>query len=170
MKTTVLMAITADGKIAKTSDQLADWTSKADKKMFVAKTREAGVIVMGLKTYQTIGKPLPGRLNLIMAFPQEFGETIAGQLEYTDAKPEQILHDLSQRGFTEVIIGGGATINGMFLLVGLVDELWLTIEPKLFGAGLNLFGEIDVNLNLELIADPERIGDNSILVKYKINY
>ena len=35
MKIILMMAITLDGKIGKTSDHLANWTSREDKKQFV---------------------------------------------------------------------------------------------------------------------------------------
>ena len=130
MKTTLLMAITADGKIAKNSTHFANWTSGADKKMFVEKTKSAGVIIMGLTTYQTIGKPLPGRLNLVLTPEPEKETSISGSLEYTSQTPKEILENLEKRNFSEAIIGGGATINGLFLKENLIDEIWLTVEPK----------------------------------------
>lgn len=62
-KVILLMAITLDGKIAKHTNQLAAWTSRADKKIFVSETKKAGVIIMGRTTYDTIGRPLPGRFK-----------------------------------------------------------------------------------------------------------
>jgi dihydrofolate reductase len=58
MKTVIVAAITADGFIGRTSDHLADWTGKADKKLFVQVTKEAGAMVMGSRTFATIGGPL----------------------------------------------------------------------------------------------------------------
>lgn len=162
-----MMAMTADGKIAKNSDHKANWTSKADKEIFVQKTKEAGVIIMGLKTYQTIGHPLSERLNIVMSRPDELAESIPDALEYSSQPPVDILEDLAKRDFKEVVLGGGTTINSLFLRENLIDELWLTIEPKLFGSGLSLFTEIDVDLNLKLI-DFSRIGTDSVLLKYKI--
>jgi len=167
MKTTLLMAITADGKIAKNTSHLANWTSGADKKMFVEKTKSAGVIIMGLTTYQTIGKPLPGRLNIVLTPEPEKETPIPGSLEYTSQAPEEILKNLKTRGYKEAIIGGGATINGLFLKNNLIDEIWLTVEPKIFGEGLNLFRGVDMDLNLELI-DVIKLDVNVVQLKYKV--
>ncbi len=167
MKTTLLMAITADGKIAKNSTHFANWTSGADKKMFVEKTKTAGVIIMGLTTYQTIGRPLPGRLNMVLTPTPEQEKNIPDSLEYTSKTPKEILEDLEKRNFSEAIIGGGATINGLFLKENLIDEIWLTVEPKIFGEGLNLFRGVEVDLNLELI-ETVQLDKNVIQLKYKI--
>jgi dihydrofolate reductase len=56
MKTFIIAALTADGFIAKGSDHLSvEWTSKEDRKFFSDRTKKAGVVVMGLNTYKTIG-------------------------------------------------------------------------------------------------------------------
>ena len=161
------MAITLDGKIAKHTTQLADWTSKADKKIFVAETKKAGVIIMGKTTYDTIGRPLPGRLNVVMDLEPETSKNIPGSLEFTNTPSKELIKELKDRGFKNVILGGGATINGLFLKENLIDEIWLTVEPKIFGEGLSLFKRADVDLGLELI-EVKRLDNNVIHVRYKI--
>jgi len=161
------MAITADGKIAKSASHFANWTSGADKKMFVEKTKSAGVIIMGLTTYQTIGRPLPGRLNIVLTPEPEKETSIPGSLEYTSQNPKEILEDLEKRNFFEAIIGGGATINGLFLKENLVDEIWLTVEPKIFGEGLNLFRGVETDLNLELL-ETVQLDKNVVQLKYRV--
>ncbi len=167
MRVILLMAITIDGKIAKTTDHLANWTSKADKKIFVEETKKAGVIIMGETTYNTIGRPLPGRLNVVMSQVPDASKNQLGILEFTNTQPRELLPELASRGFSSVIIGGGATINGLFLKENLIDEVWLTIEPKIFGEGLSLFKGADVNLDLELL-EMKQLDTNVLQVRYKI--
>lgn len=168
MKIALMMAITVDGKIAKSADHLANWTSKADKKLFVQKTKEAGVIIMGRSTYDTIGRPLPGRLNIVMTRSPEAYESVPDILEYTNQSPLEIVYELQNRGYENAIITGGAQINTEFLAKGLIEILYLTVEPKLFGSGIDLFANIDVDIDLTL-QNAERIGDNSLFLTYKIN-
>lgn len=167
MKLILMMAITLDGKIAKHTTQLADWTSHADKKIFVAETKSAGVIIMGKTTYETIGQPLPGRLNVVLDQNPDTSKNIPNSLEYTNLPPKELLADLSARGFEKVILGGGATINGLFLKENLIDEIWLTIEPKIFGEGLSLFKDADVDLSLELI-EVRNLDKDVIQARYKV--
>ena len=65
MTVTLLMALTLDGKIAKDPDHYPDWTGKEDKKLFAEISKKAGVVIMGSKTFDTFGKPLPNRKNVI---------------------------------------------------------------------------------------------------------
>lgn len=161
------MATTLDGKIAKHTTHAADWTSKADKKIFVHETKKSGAIIMGQTTYDTIGRPLPGRLNVVMNPEPDTSKNIPGELEFTNTQPKELLAELDKRGFESVIIGGGATINGLFLKLGLIDEVWLTIEPKIFGEGLPLFSGADVNLDLEFI-ESKQLDENVMHVRYKV--
>ena len=167
MKVILMMAITADGKIAKYSDHPATWTSKADKKIFIEETKKAGVIIMGKTTYDTIGRPLPGRLNMVLDLDPDLSKNIPGKLEFTKTQPKELIKQLEKRGFKTVILGGGATINGLFLKENLIDQIWLTIEPKIFGEGLNLFKGVETDLDLKLI-EITKIDKDVVQVRYQI--
>ena len=158
----LIAALTADGYIGKSSSHLANWTSKEDKEFFSEKSKKAGVIIMGYNTYKTIGKPLSGRVNIVYA-PK--GTMIEG-VEVTQKKPKELLEDLEGRGFTEVVIAGGAQIYTMFMQSGLVDTLYLTVEPIIFGSGINLFNaDIESHLKLE---SEKKLNDNTILLEYSV--
>jgi dihydrofolate reductase len=170
MKLILMMAMTLDGIIAKDKGQNADWTTKADKKVFVAETKKHGVIIMGDTTFEVMGaKPLPGRLNLILSLtPEKYQErTIAGELEFFKGTPEEVIKYLESKGFASAILGGGAGTNAAFLKAGLVDEIWITVEPKIFGRGLNFTEGQDLDSNLELL-EAKPIGDNAVQLRYKV--
>ena len=162
MKTFLIAAVTADGFIARNSSHLASWTSKEDKQFFVEKTKKAGVVVMGLNTFKTMGKALPGRQNIVYAPP---GTALEG-VEITQDDPKTLLAKLEQKGFKEVAICGGATIYTMFMEAGLVDKLYLTMEPVLFGNGIHLFNkELDKKLELQSM---QKLNEQSVLLEYNV--
>jgi len=165
----MLMAITLDGKIAKTSDHFPDWTGKADKKYFMNRTKEAGCLIMGNTTYKTIGRPLPGRKNMILTRDKSQIQNPnfkKSELEFTDKAPAELLGQLGEEGFEEVMLCGGAQINTLFAKAGLIDEIILTISPLAFGEGMSLFNEV-VDLNLELL-ELTTLDENLVLVRYKV--
>ena len=162
MTTFIIAAITADGFIAKNSDHLASWTSKEDKKFFVEKTKEAGVVIMGLNTYKTIGKPLPDRLNIVYSKTEK---DLAG-VEVTEEAPAKLLNNLAERGYKEAAITGGAQIYTMFMEAGLVDKVYLTVEPILFGSGMSLFTTyLDVKLRLQ---STRKLNDSTVALEYDV--
>jgi dihydrofolate reductase len=167
MKVIAIAAITADGMIARSAQHHTNWTSKADKQMFAAASRQAGVVILGRTTFATFPKPLKDRLHIVLtSHPDHFVST-PGVVEYTAAAPEEILRSLEERGFSEVIIGGGASIYRQFIEAGLVDELWLTIEPVLFGEGVSLLGAGQVEIHLRLL-EMAPLSSETIQLKYAL--
>ncbi len=159
IKTILLMAQTLDGKIAKHADHFPDWTGRADKKLFVRETRRAGAIIMGSKTYDTIGKPLAGRRNIVLTRnPERVSQW--DNLVYTSQSPRAILEGLEKEGYERVVLAGGARINTLFAEAGLIDEVLVTITPLIFGQGIAMFEEgivADLSLRRVIQLDPERI-------------
>jgi dihydrofolate reductase len=166
MKVIIVMAMTADGIIARHSMEFVDWTGKADKQYFVSVTRKAGVMIMGSKTFDTIGTILPGRKSIVMTRNKE-RVSDHPNLVFTDQSPEQILTDLQAEGVKSVTLIGGSMINTLFMARNLVDEIHVTMVPLLFGKGLSLFNaEIDVRMEL---MDVQTIEKDCLLLRYTIN-
>ncbi len=118
---------------------------------------------MGLNTFKTIGKPLPGRHNIVYAPPEQ--DPIEG-VEITQKPPQELIKDLENRGYKEVAICGGATIYTMFMEAIVVDTLYLTIEPIVFGSGIHLFNkEFDRKLELK---STQNLNQQTILLEYGI--
>ncbi len=166
IKIFIIAALSADGFIAR--DPLAPstiWTSKEDKKRFIELTKRAGVIITGQNTWKTFfGKPLKDRLNIIYS-PERLPD-MPKNVETTTKEPIELIKELEARGFKEVAICGGSQIYTMFMKSGLVNSLYLTIEPTLFGNGVRLFKET-LDFKLELV-NLEKTEGGTILVEYKV--
>lgn len=164
MNVWLIAAVTADGKIAQTPGQSSlDWTSKEDTRFFIDKTKEAGVVIMGRKTFDTIGKPLKGRRIIVMT--RESRESAMEGVEYSTLEPSALLDQLSGEGVETVALAGGSTIYSQFLRDGLVTDLFVTVEPHLFGNGVPLasgFERVDMRL-----VDVTRLGEQAVLLHYQ---
>ena len=169
MKLIMVMAVTADGKIAKDSNHFPNWTSKEDKQFFAKESKKAGVVVMGGKTFDTFLAPLKDRLNVVVTIDDGYQDIKGSVKVYYKKTPKFIKNDLEKMGYKKAILGGGALINGLFLKEKLVDEMIIIIAPKLFGKGLGLIEGFDFDYNLKLI-ETHKINNDSVLLKYKILY
>lgn len=160
MKITLVMVMTIDGKIARNEHHFVNWSSKEDKRIFFGLTKKAGVMIMGHNTFETFTPPLLGRLHVVVTSTTEDKTDIPGQVEYTSASPEEIVASLRERGHEEVTLVGGAQINALFLKAGLIDEISLTLEPLIFGSGLDLFrgAEFDVRARLVSVEKLNEMG------------
>lgn len=160
----IIAAQTLDGFIAREANEPATWTSGADKKFFVERTKRAGVVVMGARTFKTIGRALSKRLTIVYSHQ----ELAVPGVETTTKSPAELLAELEERGFKEVAICGGSSIYTLFMKSGLVETIYLTIEPRLFGQGLSLFNEpFDRHLTL---VKSQPLDANVLLLEYQVNH
>ena len=165
MHVSLMVAITVDGKIARSPDHFPDWTGKADKKLYVEVTKRAGVMIMGSTTFDTIGRVLPGRKTVVMTRNPE-RQSDRDDLVFTHASPAQIIDALAAEGYRQAVVVGGAKINHLFAREGLIDELILTISPFAFGSGLSIFSEaVDLALTLDSF---RALDENTLCVRYQV--
>jgi len=162
IKVFIIAAQTADGFIAKDTHHAAYWTSKEDKQHFVEHTKRAGVVVMGKTTFQTLPRPMKDRLNIVYTRSSEKFEGA----ETTSLDPITLIESLEKRGFKEVAICGGSSIYTQFLKAGVVDAIYLTIEPMLFGTGISILNEPH-NIQLEL-KNHHKTDGGTLLLEYKV--
>ncbi len=171
MQVLLLAAVSVDGKIAQRTDQTSlDWTSKEDTKFFVEKTKEVGLVIMGRRTFDTIGKPLKGR-HLIVLTRENGGRmgTVAdlqdGVVEFTSEAPKELIDRLKQEGHDAVVVAGGSSVYSQFLRDGLVTDLYLTVEPVLFGDGVPFAS--GVSRTQFVFVESRPLGPQSILLHYQ---
>lgn len=172
MKTILYMAITPNGFIAGQKDDTS-WVGKADWKEFQRSAKEVGNVVMGSRTYETMVAekkfPIPGSLNLVMTRRKKaLAKTTWKNVIFTDESPRGVIEHLKEKGFDSVLIAGGGKVSASFIADGLIDELWLTIEPIVFSKGVGLFSpKSDFMARLRLI-DVYQLGPHEIQVRYKV--
>jgi riboflavin-specific deaminase-like protein len=91
---------------------------------------------------------------------------LGDQIEYArvgDDLPVLMAYLREQHGIRSVLCEGGPTLNSFLLAAGLVDELWLTLNPKLAGgaAALTIVAgrELVEPAELSLMSVAEGAGD-----------
>ena len=148
MKVCLIAALTVDGFIGKDAGHSSlDWTSKEDKQFFVEKTKELGTLIVGRTTFETFKKPLPNRRNIVLTSTPEKYEVEGA--EFTSEDPKQLLARLEGEGVESVAVIGGSKVYSQFLEEGLVTDLYLTVEPVMFGSGVPL-AQLDTPVQMEL--------------------
>lgn len=161
MKVFLIAAVTADGFIARSSKEFPDWTSKEDKKSFAELTKNS-VLIFGGNTFRAIGRPLPNRRNIVYSRHEI---SIEGA-ESTQEQPDALISRLAPEGHKSVAICGGSTIYSMFLDAGVVNEIYLTVAPLLFGAGVSLLSK-HTDTRMELL-EQIMLNSDTILLHYKV--
>ncbi len=167
MRVFIIASLTADGFIGLNANHLSTtWTSSEDTKFFVKMSKQAGIVVMGSRTFATLNRALPGR-RLIIYTPQPDDINIEG-VETTRENPIALVKRLAKEGASAIAIAGGASIYAMFMASGVVDELYLTIEPIIFGHGISLFNK-DLPVTKLTLLDQQQLNPNTLLLHYLVN-
>ncbi len=170
MKIIYAVVTSVDGKTTKGSSSPKDWASSEDQDFFSAIFKENNLIMMGRKTFDGSPiKPNPTKLKIILTkHPEKYSHLqVEGQLEFSNKSPKQMIPNLEKKGFNQLLFLGGAESANAFFRDSLIDELWLTLEPKIFGEGNGLVNQtLEVNLKLKNIRKLNAQG--TLLLKYQV--
>lgn len=170
MKVILVASITADGFIAQSKEQSSlEWTSREDTQFFVQKTKEIGVVIMGATTFETIQPkhlPFSGRTIIVLSRSKAYSQYDPKEVRSENGTASEVLEKLEQQGVTQVVLAGGASVYTQFMQAGYVDELFLTVEPIVFGLGVKLFSDaVLTKLDLLEILD---LSDQTKVFHYKV--
>jgi dihydrofolate reductase len=114
----VVVAVSENGVIGR--DNQLPWRLPSDLGHFKRLTT-GHTVVMGRKTYESIGKPLPHRRNIVVSRNAEFQ---AMGIEVVSSLGDALKACI---GEAEVFVIGGASIYGEALAMEVVDRIYLTI-------------------------------------------
>jgi dihydrofolate reductase len=134
MNISMISAMAKDNVIGKENNLPWAGDLPADMSFFIKNTKGKPVI-MGRKTFDSIGRPLPNRINILLTsnkYLEIDGVVVVNSIE--EALKVASNHD-------EVMVIGGTNIYGQFM--GLANKLYVTdIEHTVIG-GDSVFPEID---------------------------
>lgn len=143
MKTSLplsLIAALAENRVIGIDNSMP-WHLPGDFKYFKATTL-GKPIIMGRKTWESLGRPLPGRLNIVVSRQPGLlleGAEVFDSLEAALVRAEQWA---LEQGVGELMLIGGAQLYGQALERGLVDRMYLT-RVELSPEGDAWFPEFD---------------------------
>lgn len=121
---TLVVAMTPTGVIGLDGDM--PWRLSSDLRRF-KKLTMGGTLLMGRRTYDSIGRPLPGRKTIVITRNPEWSTVLSaedGELVQQASSPEQALTLLAAHQTTGGFVVGGAQIYD--LLLPHCSDLYLT--------------------------------------------
>ena len=152
----IISAIGKNNEIGKKNGLL--WNLPADMKHFREVT-SGHTVIMGQKTFESIGRPLPNRRNIVITLDKNYlrhGVDIFYSPKELDA--------LSDKKTENFIIGGGQIYK---LFIDKADKLYITHVDAEFPDADTFFPEIDKN-KWEKIKSEKHLKDD--LNKYDLEF
>ena len=163
-----IAAITIDGKIAKGPNHMSDWTSKEDKIFMRGLLSKCDVVVIGNNTYKTAIKPLSKRNCIVFSGSVNQPARKSANLLYVNPAKVNFKNLIAKLGYKKIALLGGAQTYSWFLENGLLDEIYLTIEPLAFGGGVSLFSNKKIgDFKFKLISIKKLNKNGSVLLHYQ---
>jgi dihydrofolate reductase len=166
MKVILYAATTLNGLIAKPNDDTS-WISVDEWNAYSVATREAGNLIVGHRTYDILTKQpefaefKDVRVVVVANTPVQ----LVAANHSVVASPREALDVFESQ--ERAIVAGGGEMNASFLAEGLVDEVYIDIEPILFGEGIPLFRGTSFERELKLI-DSKKITENELQLHYEV--
>ena len=131
----IISAIGKNNEIGKKNELL--WSLPRDMKHF-RETTSGHTIIMGQKTFESIGRPLPNRRNIVITLDKNYSHD---GIEIVHSPEElDVLLDKNTENF---IIGGGMVYK---LFIEKADKLYITHVNAEFPEADTFFPKIDKNI------------------------
>ncbi|NUQ82392.1 MAG: dihydrofolate reductase [Bacteroidetes bacterium] len=156
MANRVFIATSLDGYIARPDGSL-DWLtsfpvpSQGDYG-FDRFMEGISAIVMGRNTYETVltfgDWPYSKPVVVLSSTLERIPDHLQSKVTLLQGHPREITSELNARGFSDLYIDGGKTIQS-FLYADAIDELIISQIPVILGGGIPLFGYLEKPLWLE---------------------
>lgn len=165
------MLTSLNGIITSGPEDDLSWGGSLDKKNFSAHTKAIGTVVMGSKTFEAIGRSLPGRRNIVLTSrPSQLVSKYSAlkDIEFSSLTPAQLISQLEAEGLSHIALIGGSQLNTSFLEAGLVTNLRVTIAPAIIPGITGLFAQsLSKNYLLEM-TNQEQLADGAIVLDYAL--
>lgn len=160
MKTILYAGITANGNYG--DSETGQMPKQEELNDLFNHAKEAGNIVMGRRTYELHGgdDAFTG-LDVVVV-----SKTASFEGVKTVASIHEMLNYLKEKGYGRAFVIGGVTLQNALLTEGLVDEMYINMEPYI-AKGLDLGPADGRFIDLELVAH-KHIGAGIVQIHYRI--
>ena len=161
------IAASVDGRISLSSKHAPDWTSKEDWKFFQKSLAHIDAVVVGRNTYESVAERLRKRNTFVLS---NRPKTLTRRGTVTFVNPAKVsLLKLLERYKSVAVLGGGAVYRFM-LESKLLDEIFVTIEPLIFGRGKGMFVDGTRTTHVRLLSVKRLNQSGTLLLHYQINH
>jgi dihydrofolate reductase len=171
MKIILAMATSLNGLIARENGE-EDWLPSEGWDEFLAEVKVFNNFVMGREAFEIVQ-----RLYKDYNFDNITADDkiiITRNLDFVASKEYKIVHSpqesikyLTDKGVEKMLLIGGGKLNSEFLKMGLINEIWLTINPIILGNGRPFVAPENFDIKLELLEN-KPLSNGRTLLKYAV--
>ena len=128
----------------------------------------ADCIIIGRRTYELMPESeFNQRKKYIVITHQKDLPRKTEKVVLSNNSPSVLIENLAKEKVKNVLISGGSQINSLFMKAGLIDEIYLDIEPIILGKGIKLFTEAEFEKKLQLIGI-KKLSKDEVQLHYRL--
>lgn len=161
------VAVSIDGRIAESSQSGTNWTSKEDWNFFQKSLTKFDAVVVGHNTYKVSKNRLKKRNAIVLTSKVSEPKT-EGQTTFLNPRKSNLQKFLENKNYKKVAILGGAKVYDFCLRHKMLHELFVTIEPYVFTAGVPMFMGKEFKKYKFILESVKKLNKKgTLLLKYK---
>lgn len=173
MQISFLAVQSINGYITRNDEPGVGFASKEDNAWYTDFLRGMDLILMGRQTYEVSRDWIRG--NAMGSAPRWIftrdadryaEERIPGKLEFVGLDKQAFIESVEDQVFRKIALCGGPGISSWFFDQGLVDEMYITVEPVVFQRGTPLL-TVTRDLACELLS-VRHLSDQTLLLHYRV--
>lgn len=167
MNVILYLEVTSNGFIAKPNNDTS-WVSKEASNSYTRTMREMDAIIIGKKTYHIMPEDeFQSTVQYVVISHQPNSKPKVPNVQFVNKSPNEVLLMLKQQNHKRVCISGGSQINTLFMKAGLINEIYLDVEPVVFGKGIPLFSPDEFEYSLKLL-EVKKLNQNTVQLHYAV--
>ena len=159
-------AITLDGFIARYSGHKSIWTSKEDKVHLHKMEDESDALFLASKSYEIAKKFLKKRKCIVMTRKVNGVQKQHDKLTFINPQKYPLEKFVKKQGYKKICVLGGRAAYNYCLQKNLLDDIFLTIEPIVFGNGITMFDKTVKAKKFKLVSLKRLNKKGAIMLHY----
>jgi dihydrofolate reductase len=169
MKISIYIAVSVNGFISNKRN-VPDWLSPEYEQGLFSMCQKYKAVIMGKTTYNILAPnylPLTSEGTTVVLTTDQQAKSDNPTVVFTQTNASEIVQMLIGKGHNEALIIGGAMTISEYINAGLVSDIYFVMEPVLFGSGLPLLKEIDLDFKLKL-SEVTKLNESTVQLHYEI--
>jgi dihydrofolate reductase len=152
MKLILIADVSANGKLLLTENPNHP-VPKETVDFYIQKVMQAGNLIIGSKTLEIFQEHFGGIQQLfpgieVVVLSRSSNEANGWKVVHS---PEEAVNHLQEKGFEEIVVGGGVQIYNLFLNRDMLTDIYFNYVPVIVGDGSTLGTATDLVTRFELM-------------------
>lgn len=161
------VATSVDGRISLSSKHPPHWTSKEDWQFLQKSLSHVDAVVVGRNTYEAAADRLRKRNTFVLSSRPK---ALTRRGTVTFVNPEKVNLSKLLESYKSVAVLGGGTVYRFMLEQELLDEIFVTVEPLIFGRGKEMFIGSTQTTRVKLLSVKRLNRTGTLLLRYQLNH